>query len=392
MSLLESLPGEVVAEAASFFDSETLLSFRLVNKNISSAIDHIILQRFFRHRDVFINSDSLDILRRISISEKHRTSVTSLSVCIHHIPEAQYDFELEDMSSEARSMAASNGPHYTTLLRDQKWLMESGQAAAHLALALKNLPACVNVEVNDQLVDFDRSFQKSEASQLLTTQMTLPASIDFVKRLISFAMAAINASGCMLEDFYIGHFVEGFGIQQLPRLPLSELGLPFSRLPRLGLILGLKVDDIRNDWKAYLLDFLKWFPSLKDLDLSFEPRLTQTQFSLIGKGLHVEGMNTLLLGCMDCHYNDLAVVLKSHRNTLHRVTLDAVDLTGNVKPWRMILELIRDETLIDYMRCMCCTTNERDISFGAHFESGYMSIPTEDHEFREGLEGVINTL
>ncbi|KAL9127134.1 MAG: hypothetical protein Q9217_003924 [Psora testacea] len=393
MSLLERLPGEILAEAAGFLDSEALLSFRLVNKNISTTINNVILRRFFRHRDVFINIDSLDILRQVSLSEKYRASVTSLGVCIHHVPEARYEFELEDMTSHARSMAASNHPQYTMLLRDQKWLIESGQAAAHLALALKNLPNCVTVEVIDQLDDLDRSFQKSKASQLLTTRMILSASIDFVKQLISTTIAAISASGCILEAFCIGHVIEGIRIQQLPRLSSGQLGLPFSKLPSLGLIVGLGVSDIQDNWEACLFDLLKLFPSLKDLDLSFNPRLTRAQFSSIGRGLqHVEGITILLLGCVDCHYDELAVLLKSHQDTLRSITLDAVDLTGCVKPWRSILELIRDETLIDSIDFIYCTSDERYISFGAHFEDGQMSIPTKSYKFREELNVVIRAL
>ena len=134
--MLERLPGEVITEAVNFFDSETLLNFRLVNKSISATIHCVFLRRFFRQRNVFISIESLEILRQVSLSEKYRASVTSLAVCIHHIPEAEFDFELEDMSSDARSMTVSNHPQYTMLLRDQKWLMESGQAAACLALAL----------------------------------------------------------------------------------------------------------------------------------------------------------------------------------------------------------------------------------------------------------------
>lgn len=67
MSALETLPKEVLAEIANFLDHETLLNFRLVNRNLSSTIHHVIAQRFFRHRAVSINMDSLNILRQISL-------------------------------------------------------------------------------------------------------------------------------------------------------------------------------------------------------------------------------------------------------------------------------------------------------------------------------------
>ncbi|KAL9119289.1 MAG: hypothetical protein Q9187_004158 [Circinaria calcarea] len=296
------------------------------------------------------------------------------------------------MGSEARSMAVSNHPQYTMLLRDQKWLIESGQATACLALALKNLPNCTAVEVSDQLDDFDRNFQKSKASRLLTTRMTLPASIDFVKQLISMTIAAINASGCMLEIFSISDVDEGIGIQQLSRLSSGMLGHPFSNLPSLSLMLGLKIDDDRGGWEPCLLDFLKLFPSLKDLDLAFQPRLTRAQFSSIAQGLRIEGIVILLLGCVDCHYDDLSALIKRHRDTLRRITLDAVDLTGYIKPWRRFLEFIRDETLMDCIEFIYCMSDERYICFGAQFEAGQMSIPAEDHRFRAELEAVIMAL
>ncbi|KAI4256868.1 MAG: hypothetical protein L6R42_005978 [Xanthoria sp. 1 TBL-2021] len=392
MSLLDRLPGEVLAEAAGFFDTETLLNLRLVNKSISATIHYTFLRRFFRYRNVFISTESLENLRQVSLSETYRASVTSLTVCIHHVPEAEYDFELEDMSSEARSMAVSNHPQYTMLLRDQKWLMESGQATACLALALKNLPNCTAVEVSDQLDDFDRNFQKSQAGRLLTTRMKLPASIDFVKQLVSTALAAINASGCTLETFFIGHVDEGIGIQQLPRLSSGMLGHPFSNLPSLCLLLGLKFGDIEDGWETCLLDFLKLFPSLKDLDLAFQPRLTRAQFSSIAQGLRIEGIVILHLGCVDCHYDDLSALIKRHRDTLRRITLDAVDLTGYKKPWQRFLQFIRDETLMDSMEFIYCMSDDHDVCFGTHFEAGQMSIPADDHQFRAELEAVIRAL
>lgn len=389
MSLLERLPNEILVEVANFLDSETLLNFRLLNRNISIVINRVILQRFFRRRAVFINIDSLNILRQVSLSEKYRASVTDLNICIHHVPEARYDFELEDISSQARSIMTSNHSHYTMLLRDQKWLMESGQAAAHLAVALKNLPNCVTIEISDLIYDLDRSFQKSNASQLLITRMELSTSIDFVTRLISTTIAAINASDCILETLYIGHELEGIGIQQLPRLSSDQLGLSFSKLSVLCLVVGLKSRDIQNNWEAYLFDWINLFPSLKELDLTFNLRLTRDQFSSIGRGLHVDNITTLGLRCVDCHYDDLTVLLKSHRDTLRHIILDCVDLTGCVNPWRSVLELIRDETLIDSVEIMGCMSNERDIFIGAHLKERQMSIPTKN---RGMLDVVIRNL
>ncbi|KAL9098371.1 MAG: hypothetical protein Q9163_005959 [Psora crenata] len=393
MSLLERLPGEILVEAARFFDSESLLNFRLVNKHLSTTIHHIVLWRFFRHRNVFISVDSLDILRQVSLSEKYSALVTTLIVCMHHIPEAQHGFELVHMSSQARRMAESSHPTYTKLLSDQKWLMESGQAAAHLALALKNLPNCVNVDVSDELIDVDCCFLRSKASQLLTTNMTLLASNDFVKQLISITMAAINASGRMLDEFGIGHIGEGILIRQLPRLSVGQLGLPFSKLRSLSLILSLDLGHTRDTWWDRLCDLLKQFPSLQDLDLTFNPRLTQAEYSSIGWGLRIEGMVTLLLGCVDCHYKHFAVLLKRHRDTLRSITLEGVDLTGCIKPWRSVLELIRDETLIESIDFIFCTSDGQDIIFGAHFEDGELKIPiTGSHKFREELDVVISAL
>ena len=120
MSLLERFPGEVLAEGVRFLDPATFLRLRLVNKSISIIMHNVFLRRFFRHRSVFISTDSLEILRQVSLSERYRASVTSLVVCVHHIPEAHYDLELEDIRSPARSMAASDHPQYTILLREQK--------------------------------------------------------------------------------------------------------------------------------------------------------------------------------------------------------------------------------------------------------------------------------
>ncbi|KAI4219539.1 MAG: hypothetical protein L6R36_008254 [Xanthoria steineri] len=396
MSWLEKLPGEILSNVAGFAESEDLFNFRLVNRYISTSMEHVFLRRFFHHRNVFINNDSLEILRQVSTSEKHRASVTSLAVCIHHVPETEFDYELEFdleyLSNEARAMVTSNHPLYAMLLRDQKWLVESGQAAASLALALGNFPNCTSVEVTDLLADVYRSFRKSTASQFLNTRMSLQASIDFVKQLLSTTIAAISVSGRVLHTFTISHVSEGISVQQLPRLSSSTLGHAFSKLRCLSLTLGLKYNDHRDGWEIRLFDFLKSFPLLKDLDLAFEPRLTTAQFSLIAQGLHIEGISTLQLGCMDCNYDDLAALIKLHQDTLHHITLDAIDLTGYRKPWRSILELIFDQTSINGIEFTYCMSADREVSFGAHFEKGQISIPASHHQFREDLEAVIGIL
>ncbi|KAL8848259.1 MAG: hypothetical protein Q9221_006697 [Calogaya cf. arnoldii] len=392
MSWLEKLPGEILSNVAGFVDSEDLFNFRLVNRYISTSIEHVFLRLCFHHRNVFINNDSLEILRQISTSEKYRASVTSLAVCIHHVPETEFDFELEfeleHLSNEARAMVKLNHPLYAMLLRDQKWLVESGQAAASLALALANFPNCASVEVTDLLDDVYRSFRKSTASQFLSTRMSLQASMDFVKQLVSTTIAAISVSGRVLDTFIISHVCEGISVQQLPRLSSSTLGHAFSKLPYLSLTLGLKYDDHPDGWEIRLFDFLKSFPLLKNLDLAFEPRLTTAQFSLVAQGLHIEGITALQLGGMDCNYDDLATLIKRHQDTLRHITLDAVDLTGYLKPWRSFLELIRDQTLINLIEFTCCMSDDRDVSFGPHFEKGQMSI----HDAREDLETVIRSL
>lgn len=85
----------------------------------------------------------------------------------------ELEFELEYLSNEARAMVTSNRLLYAMLLGDQKWLVESGRAAASLALALGNFPN--SVEITDLLDDINRSFGKPTASQFLSTRISLQA-------------------------------------------------------------------------------------------------------------------------------------------------------------------------------------------------------------------------
>ena len=125
--------------------------------------------------------------------------------------------------------------------------MKSDQAAAHLALTLKNLPNCVTVAITDFSYDPNHSFQKSDASQLLITRMILPTSIDFVKQFISTTMAAINASGCVLKTFYIDHIIESIKIQQLPKLSSSQLDISFFKLSHLSFEVDSNFDGIEDN-------------------------------------------------------------------------------------------------------------------------------------------------
>lgn len=257
----------------------------------------------------------------------------------------------------------SNHSHYLMLLKDQKWLTESDQAAAHLALTLKNLPNCVDVGITDLPWDSNRSFQKSHAEQLLITEMKLPTSFDFVEHLISTTMAAVNVSGCTLENFYIGHEMKGIQIQQLPRLSSSQLDLPFLKLTSLWLCIDSNFYDTEDYGTAYLFDWIKLFPSLRTLKLAFSSCLSRAEFSSISRNLHFDNITTLILSFMNCDYDDLAFLLRRRPVVLRRIILDQIDLTGS---WRSILNIIRDETLIDSVEITDCTSNHRDISFEAY--------------------------
>lgn len=382
MSLLERLPNEILAETAGFLDSETLLNVRLLSRNISTTIHHVITQRFCRSRAVFINAHSLNTLDQISLSEKYRASVTTLNIGIHHVPDPDDD----------SIKIALDHPRYLALLEDQKWLIKSGEAAARLTLALKKLSNCTTIRITDFPYDSDRSFRESNSDQPLTTSMMMPTSIDFVKDLISMTIAAVNTSGCMLETFYIGHEGEGIKTQQLPMFSSSRLGLPFFKLSSLCLILDPEFDESENSVIAYLLDWIKLFPFLRALELSFVEFLTSAQFSLLGRNLHVEGLTSLILSVVDCHYEDLAVFFRRHRDSLHSIRLHSIELSGRKQPWRSILKLIRDGTLIDSIQLSYCFTDEGLISFGAYSQDRKMRIPTESHKFREELDAVIQNI
>lgn len=74
------------------------------------------------------------------------------------------------------------------------------------------------------------------------------------------------------------------------------------------------------------------------------------------------------------------------------ITLDNVDLTGCVHSWRLILESIRDKSLIDSIDIIYCTFDGRVLFFGDYSKDWRISIPTESHKFREELDAVIRAL
>lgn len=270
--------------------------------------------------------------------------------------------------------------------------MKSGQAAAHLALALNDMPNCMTVEITVLSYDFDHNFQKSNVHRWLSTRMASPKSIDFVKQLISTVTAAVIASGRMLETFCVGHESEGVEPRQLPQLSPCQLGLPFFKLSSLRLNIYIKVDKHYDNHVAKLLDWIKMFPSPKVLRLAFISPVTRLQFSSINQNLHMDGMTTLRLNFFDCFHDDLVILLKKHRNTLRNVTLENFNLVGCARPWQSILEIIRSETLIDNINFKSCDSNGHAIFFEACPQDLQLMIPTESHKFREELDAVIRAL
>lgn len=392
-SLLETLPQEVLHTAADYLDSDALINCRLVNRRISNDLSRAFSRRFFRHRAVFMNLDSLNTLCQVSRSEKYRALVTSLDVCVHHLPDMQGnlsfgEYKFDRFSIPESDVKKTNDPYFVKLLRDQKWLMETDEAAGILTFALKNLPNCTTIRISD--ITYDGAycrFQKFNPSGLLTTTMFLNASRDFVTRLISTTVTAIHESGRIPEVLHIDVDFEGIYVNQLPRFSAGQLGFSFSKLS--SLTLNLRA---RGEQDADLLDWIKLFPSLTFLDLSFSPDLFDDDFPTISQCLHIDGLTTLRLCFVKCNYYDLALLLKKNRKALRSFLLFEIDLIGGENPWRSILETIRDETLIDSIKFDICRFDDKDISFGIYYPHNHLEIPTEGHNFSDDLNTILSGL
>ena len=365
------LPTELLFLVAGYLDPwgprfekpSDLCNLRLVSKRLSHAALPALVKRYFQHRCIMLQRNSLENLVAISGHPVFGPAVEDLSIRLYHWtssperantsgPPQEGGVKGEDVEEEDVDMVA-----YHLLMEDQLFMMDSGLTTTYLVQALVALPALKTVSVNEERTPWGVVDLMRKTGLRLNSTFESSESIEFARDAIRAIVRAIILNNTALDELEL---CPGFAYDH----PLSSHLLCFSppilpllqthhaRLRTLRLGLGASYGSLDDDMSNFL-EFVALFPGLESLWLEFDVNKQCDFFPPLSRRLRLQGLQFLGLDGLDCTASDLLGLLRAHN--LQQVALMSVFIEdGDGEGWREVLAAIRDEGLTHMLKIKDC--------------------------------------
>ncbi|WAO97274.1 F-box domain-containing protein [Fusarium falciforme] len=258
-----------------------------------------------------------------------------------------------DGDTERDRLRRLNASEYRKRLYDQEDVMQSRYDVKCLTQAMAHFKRCKHINISSSIQAWGLNRLRRSIGILPQRGLTFESkeSTRLVRHIIHVVLTAVAASKIQVEVLNIGP--EGMLMNSNRVSPFMLMGPssailvespPFS-LRRLQISLDPNVPQhvpVSSKWDSDLIRFIKLLPELSYLELVFEERDEMGRFSELGKELYIPKLEKLMLSCIDCAREDIALCLIRHRRTLREVVLDSIQLAGNTASWRWLIEIIRD--------------------------------------------------
>ncbi|KAK2738279.1 hypothetical protein FQN57_007142 [Myotisia sp. PD_48] len=255
-----------------------------------------------------------------------------------------------------------NRTEYLNHLQDQSKIREFGLDICWLVQALRNLPNCKCVTIYDSAWDepFGAATIKRQTGVPLTRAVNNDESIKFVERAIWVVLMAISMSESNVDMLGVE-----YGLAWTPVSPYmlrnsidnaNQLRLNFPSINSLSLLFYPDGESSMENWTKDLIDFVKLFPRIMTFDLAFSHR-DEHRFETISDTLHLQYVQDLQLGCIDCHESDIIRLLLRHKDTLKTIRLETINLISDGEAWESLICAIRDNLSLDTFMITACELN-----------------------------------
>ncbi|KAK1990767.1 hypothetical protein LX36DRAFT_737798 [Colletotrichum falcatum] len=410
---LAYLPAELATAVVELLSPRDIFLLRLVSKRLAD-LTAPFFRPLFSKRCVSLERDSLLNLCEISRHPTLRHAVHTVKLCTDHLPaelmwprveiwdselvqlldeidypdsrdfpdDYPFEFLRQDDDGFGHGRASTrlyddNGralvvdgaarlrrPAFRRRLADQDYLHTSGLGARLLAEALRNLPACRVVGINDFARPWGTAALARDVGSLPHRLISDRGrdNMPFLYTIVPALLTAVATSGISLDEIYM---IPGstFG-QRSALLPgmLAPDGvtLPANSVSRLCLVVtAVRKDDEHDEtptisWVQLMVDFIGAFCSLTTLVLTLHIGDTGLSLSGLSCRLFIPRLESVTLQEFTCTRADLLYLLGRHRTTLRNVTLRYICLvkeTGlwgeETVPWPSVIRSLRDDFTLD---------------------------------------------
>jgi hypothetical protein len=185
-------------------------------------------------------------------------------------------------------------------------------------------------------------------------------SLKFLTQMIHVIFTAVTASRTGLQRFDLNVGLANIppepNMLQLPESFVNSEAFP-STLHTLGLLLDAPSETDATTWAMDPGRFIMHFDHLEDLVLAFDTSLEAQYLKELHDNIHLEKLCALEISAVEGGEEELALILLSHRATVQKVILDAINLPS-LESWRLLLERMRDQLSLTYLELSNCSVDD----------------------------------
>ncbi|KZL84852.1 hypothetical protein CI238_12616 [Colletotrichum incanum] len=408
---LVGLPTEIVALLATNLPSQDLQNLRQTCKPMAEKTAMAFHDRFFATRYVMLERHSLLNLVTISHHPTLSKAVRTVELCVDHLilpsdylsREELKTFGIIDEYDIVRQhdgepiAVGDDGWEATHTIYEDGWkdqvdLFKTLRHIQYLTDVFSHLPNCKSVGLRDKTRPWGAMRLSRKTGSFANRFITrvLPNSMVHGVTLIRTLLVALLKSRLPVEELYVdfGHLMLGCTsvIPRMLALPAAAANAFKKQLTTITtfwimvnpkqsendfpaeackmLPLGDIACEPDRGWVSDFLGFLRLFPALSNLTISFNYGEDQQQFSELSARLTIPDLRSLRLENLECTKDELMGLLLRHKETLRTVELDCVGLNGgSPDAWSYMVQEIRQACRLEKLDLSMCRVDEREFPF-----------------------------
>lgn len=403
MSVLMSMPSEMILAIAEKLEPEDILNFRQSCRAIKKITHDVFAKALFERRCIKLDRRSLTTLRDISRDSKLREFVSEVSISVDRVLDPN-EFDYGDLLDDMRSVMPDYkmrpiGPFPDLQFEDQVYLQQSGLDLTYLTLALENLPSCRMLTLgsytwHDAPWGMKHVLEQIDPSQCRRRMLSSVSKTDeHIKRCLRTLLEAAMMSNMKLEELQIIFGSRGDGdavtseILNIPEACAHRIPDKLTSLVRLSLTLG-PIDSPL--WSYRVLRFINLFPSLSHLALHFIPYVpilgsNQNRFQQICSELTITNLQKLEVSGVQCMNGDLFLLMFRHRDTLKEIVFDRVGLLDEYM-WRHLIRTMRRTLLLERVTFNSCLVMHEKLAALNHAVDGKTFLVEDPSKYADILK------
>lgn len=374
--MLSRLPGEIVGMIANEAEEHTI-SLRSTCRDLQQKTRHAFLDRFFTHRHIWMDEDSLTSLDKLADVPELACHTKKLTLNLHRWDEKAI-FEKWGPGTHLVGAEKDAFDHANTQVNKQRFLIQSGRGYLLLSSLMRKLPCLENFEMRS----WEREWELWPVTHFKAIEhggLVRDTHVDdeFHSIIWPMAMLALSESNVQLKYFGPGGYVSQHQLRNLMPQVLPSIPSVFRSINSLWL--GLNVPALASErrlWKTALISFLHICSNVSDLDIKFSVSDDVEPFTSNPSGFASSTIAEWPTFPNLAHFtpvmsriplNTLIDFLWRHRSSLKFLDLAPTGVGTSLEDWRELLRHLRCEYTLDRVKTSARIVDEEDERHGHYF-------------------------